>query len=351
MIVPFTRWQRYGDVQVVRDHYDEMAAWINGLEAHSSGLIRPAGGYGDWLDVQDGTPLELIGTAYFAESTAMMAQMARALGKTYDVLRHLALWSEIREAFRTRFIGADGRIGNGSQTSYVLALGFHLVPDGLVGAAADKLAAGIKAHGGRLTTGFLDTGGLLPMLTAAGHPDVAYQLLEQKTVPSWGSQIGNGATTIWARGAGMRTDGVPNGPALNSLDHFGLGAVGDWIHRTVGGIDPDPAHPGYQHFFLRPVPGPGPHAVPSRADERYLAPYGQVRSCWERSVGTFVLRATVPRNATATVFVPASSRNAVSAPPGARCVRTGGGAAVYEVGSGSYTFTAYCNIPARYGTF
>ncbi|MFD8542774.1 alpha-L-rhamnosidase C-terminal domain-containing protein [Streptomyces sp. NPDC059649] len=341
MIVPFTCWQRYGDVQVVRDRYGEMAAWIDSLTAHSSGLIRPAGGYGEWLGVEDGTPLDLIGTAYFAESTAMMAQMARALGKSYDTLRFLALWSEIRDAFRTKFVAADGRTGNGSQTSYVLALGFHLVPGGLVKAAADRLAAGIKAHGGHLTTGFLDTGGLLPILTATGRSDIAYQLLEQKTVPSWGCQIGNGATRIWAREGRTRTNGVPDDPALYSLNHFGLGAVGDWIHRTVGGIDPDPAHPGYKHFFLRPACGSGPHCVPGRADERYLAPYGQVRSCWERSAGTFVLRATVPWNTTATVFVPATSRNAVNAPPGARFIRTGGGAVVYEVGSGSHTFTAH----------
>lgn len=373
MIVPFTLWQRYGDVQVVRDRYTEMATWIDCLKAHSSGLIRPASGYGDWLDIEDGTPLDLIGTAYFAESTAMMAQMARALGKSYDALRYLALWSEIREAFHTRFVGVGGRIGNGSQTSYVLALGFHLVPDHLIKSAADKLVAGIQAQGGHLTTGFLGGGGLLPMVTAGGHPDVAYQLLEQKTVPSWGCQIGNGATSIWTRGGGMRTNKTPGDPALNALNHFGLGAVGDWIHRTVGGIDPDPAHPGYKHFFLLPVTGFGPRpvtglgprsvprsvprsdpcsvprplprsvpcAVPCWADERYLSPYGQVRSCWERSAGTFVLCATVPRNATATVFVPASSRNAVIAPPGTRFVRTGGGVAVYEVASGTYTFTAY----------
>ncbi|MCX4588139.1 hypothetical protein [Streptomyces sp. NBC_01481] len=120
MIVPFTLWQPYGDVKVVRDHYVEMAAWIDCLEAHSSGLIRPADGYGDWLDIDHCTPLDLIGTAYFAESTAMMAQMARALDKSYDAMRYLALWADIRDAFHTRFVGAEGQVGNGSQTSYVL---------------------------------------------------------------------------------------------------------------------------------------------------------------------------------------------------------------------------------------
>ncbi|TJZ57004.1 hypothetical protein FCH28_05885 [Streptomyces piniterrae] len=341
MIVPFTLWQRYGDVKLVRDHYAAMAAWIDRLESHGSGLIQPAGGYGDWLDIDDGTPLDLVGTAYFAESTAMMAQMSRALGRSYDAMRYLALWSDIRDAFHTRFVGADGQVGNGSQTSYVLALGFRLVPDGLVKAAADKLVAVIKAHGGQLTTGFLGTGGLLPVPTATGYSDVAYQLLEQKTVPPWGCQIGNGAATVWMRCDVIPTAGIPHAPVPNSLNHFGLGAVGDWIHRTVGGIDPDPEHPGYKHFFLRPVPGVGTSGSgPGWADERYLSPYGQVRSCWERSEGAFALRATVPGNSTATVFVPASSRNAVSAPPGACFVRTSGGAVVYEVGSGTYTFTA-----------
>ena len=336
VIVPFTLWQRYGDVQVVRDHYDAMAHWIDYLTAHSTGLIRPASGYGDWLNVNDGTPLDLIGTAYFADSTAMMARMADALGRSGDAAAYRALWSRIRDAFDAKYVTADGRVGNGSQTSYVLALQDNLLPAGLTTAAANGLVANIQAHDWHLTTGFLGTGGLLPVLTATGHADIAYRLLEQTTFPSWGYEIADGATTVWERWDGIRPDGTPNDPGMNSFNHYGLGSVGDWIYRTVGGIDPDPAHPGYRHFFLRPVPGGGLN----RVDESYRSPYGLIRNHWERSGGHLVLRVTVPANSTATVYVPAAARAAVSAPPDARFTGMSGGAAVFAIGSGSYTFVA-----------
>ena len=193
--------------------------------------------------------------------------------------------------------------------------------------------ANIAAHGGHLTTGFLGTGELLPTLTRTGHNDVAYRILEQTTFPSWGYEIGKGATTIWERWDGIRTDGTFNDPGMNSFNHYGLGSVGDWMYQNIAGITP--AAPGYQRVVIQPRPG----GKVRWAKASYRTDYGQVTSGWSTSGGRFTLDVNVPVNSTAEVRVPDRSAAPV-AQNGARFERMQGGAAVFTIGSGSWHFSA-----------
>jgi alpha-L-rhamnosidase len=331
VIIPYTLWQRYGDLQVVRDRYPAMAKWISYLQAHSTGLIRPAEGYGDWLNVSDDTPLDLIGTAYFAHATDLVAQLADAIGDHDAAASYRALWSRIRDAFDAKYVKADGTVGGGSQTAYVLALSDDLLPAAQVTPAADKLVANIAAHGGHLTTGFLGTGELLPTLTRTGHDDVAYRILEQTTFPSWGYQIAKGATTIWERWDGIKTDGTFNDPGMNSFNHYGLGSVGDWMYQNVGGIAP--AAPGYRRVVIHPRQG----GSLTWASARYRAAYGDITSHWSAAHGHFSLDVTVPVGTAAEVWVPTGPAGHVTA-DGVAPSRVQGGNAVYTVGSGTYHF-------------
>jgi alpha-L-rhamnosidase len=333
VIIPYTLWQRYGDVQVVRDRYPAMRKWIDYLKAHSTGLIRPAQGYGDWLNVGDDTPLDLIGTAYFAHSTDLVAQMADAIGDHDAAAAYRTLWGQIRDAFDAKYVKADGTVGGGSQTAYVLALSDNLLPDAQVAPAANRLVANIAAHGGHLTTGFLGTGELLPTLTRTGHTDVAYQILRQKTFPSWGYEIGEGATTIWERWDGIKPDGTFNDPGMNSFNHYGLGSVGDWMYQNIGGIAP--ASPGYRSVVIHPRPG----GSLTRASATYRSGYGEIASRWSVSGGRFTLDVTVPVNTTAQVWVPATSASHVTQ-DGAKFLRMQDGSAVFTVGSGHWHFSA-----------
>ncbi|MGI5227564.1 family 78 glycoside hydrolase catalytic domain [Actinoallomurus sp. CA-142502] len=333
VIIPYTLWQRYGDVQVVRDRYPAMKKWIDYLKAHSTGLIRPAQGYGDWLNVGDDTPLDLIGTAYFAHSTDLVARMADAIGDHDAAAAYRTLWGQIRDAFDAKYVKSDGTVGGGSQTAYVLALSDDLLPDAQVTPAADKLVANIAAHDGHLTTGFLGTEELLPTLTRTGHNDVAYRLLQQKTFPSWGYEIGRGATTIWERWDGIKPDGTFNDPGMNSFNHYGLGSVGDWMYQNIGGIAP--ASPGYRSVVIHPRPG----GTLTKASATYRSDYGEIASRWSVSGGRFTLDVTVPVNTTAEVWVPAANVSDVTR-DGAKFVRTQDGAAVFTVGSGHWHFSA-----------
>ncbi|MFF3884315.1 alpha-L-rhamnosidase [Streptomyces sp. NPDC001914] len=328
--VPWSLYQAYGDRQVLADAWPSVRAWLGYLEHHSKGLLRPADGYGDWLNVSDETPKDVIATAYFAHSADLAARMATALGE--DPAPWTGLFDRVREAFRDAYVGADGKVRGDTQTAYVLALSMDLVPDALRTAAAGRLVDLIRARDWHLSTGFLGTPRLLPVLTDTGHTDVAYRLLLQRSFPSWGYQIDRGSTTMWERWDSIRPDGGFQTPDMNSFNHYAYGSVGEWMYATVAGISP--GGPGYREIVVRPRPGGG--VTSARAT--FTSLYGPVSTRWRQRSDGFDLSCAVPANTTAEVWIPAAGPDAV-AHTGAALLRTEDGCAVYRVGSGSHRFT------------
>jgi alpha-L-rhamnosidase len=184
--------------------------------------------------------------------------------------------------------------------------------------AADRLAAAVRARGMHLTTGFLGTPQLLPVLSATGHLDVAYALLMQQSYPSWLYPITRGATTMWERWDGIRPDSTFEDAGMNSFNHYAFGAVGDWMYGTIAGIRLDPAAPGAKHVWIAPRPGGGL----TRAKASLETPYGTLVSSWrlDSGGGRFMLTVTVPPNTTADVTLPGTT-------------------VPVTVGSGTYEFT------------
>ena len=334
VIVPYNLWQRYGDLQVVDQHFTAMARWVDYLRSTAgSDLIRNQDTFGDWLNVDDGTANDLTSTAFFGWSARLVSRMAAATGRTSEAASYGALADQIAAAFTARFVAADGTVGGNSQTGYVLALAFGLVPSARQQAVADKLAAKVAARNGHLSVGFMGVENLLPVLAEHGHLDTAYQILRQPDYPGWGYMNSRGATTIWERWDGIRTDGSLQDPGMNSFNHYGLGSVGDWLYRTVGGVAP--ASPGYQKILIAPQPGGGL----STATSDLTTDYGRTRSSWTKSGSTLTLQVIVPPNATATVRVPAGSAAAVTPPAQAVSLGYAAGTASYAVPAGTYSFT------------
>ncbi|HLR97635.1 MAG TPA: family 78 glycoside hydrolase catalytic domain [Jiangellaceae bacterium] len=339
--LPWTLWQRYGDTQVIDENYEMMDRWVDYMVETSNDLIRPAFGYGDHLNDDDDTPRDLIGTAYMARSAGLLADMAEATGRDDDASEHRDTAGRVTEAFIDEFVTADGKVGNGSQTGYVLALAFDLVPEDLRDAAAEQLVDAIAARDQHLSTGFLGTEHLFPVLTETGNLDVAYDLLLNETYPSWGYQINLGATTMWERWDSFRPENGFQSAGMNSFNHFPFGSVGNWLFTAMAGINADPANPGYRNTIIRPRPG----EQIQHADATYESAYGPITSAWQAQDDGFTLDISVPANTTATVHVPTKSRWAVTegGSPAADAeavefIEMSGDAAVFEVGSGDYNF-------------
>src|SRR6185503_8687363 len=159
-----------------------MRAWVDHIRRHNPDLRwrhRTGNSYGDWLQVDATTPRDVLSTAYFARSAQLVADAAEVLGRYSEAIEHRDLHTAIRTAFIESYVGDDGTVEGGTQTGYLLALAFGLLPEQLVPAAVEHLVADIQKRGNRLTTGFVGVALLCPVLTDHGHADLAYALLHQ----------------------------------------------------------------------------------------------------------------------------------------------------------------------------
>ncbi len=350
VLVPWTLYEAYGEMRVLERQYPSMKAWVEYVRRQAGpGLVWRGGDhFGDWLAFAPDAPDEpgpttgkdLVATAFFARSTDLLGRAARVLGRETEAREYATLATAIRAAFVREFVTPAGRVGESTQTAYVLALEFDLLPEALRPEAARRLAEDVRQRG-HLTTGFLGTPYLCHVLARFGHLDLAYRLLLREEYPSWLYPVTRGATTIWERWDGVKPDGSFQDPGMNSFNHFAYGAVGDFLYRVVAGLDSDEAEPGYRHVVARPRPGGGLTSASAQLETRY----GEAASGWELAGSRMTVRVTVPPNARGTIVLPGAAGRAVresgvpvEAAVGVRGTRTDGKDLVVEVGSGRYFF-------------
>jgi len=342
VICPWTIYRVYGDTRQLEKHYPAMVKWVEWCRVHSTDLIRSkdrGGDYGDWLSIGANTPKDLIGTAYFAYSTRLVAQSAKVLGKTEDAAKYEQLFQDIKNAFNKKYVAADGRIFGNTQSCYLMAIKFGLLSDEMRAKAAKYLVEDIAGKKDHLSTGFVGVSYLLPVLTQEGQLDTVFKLFLQDTFPSWLFPVKNGATTIWERWDGWTPERGFQDAGMNSFNHYSLGSCGEWMFASLAGIDTDGA--GFRKLVIKPTLGPGITWVKASYDSIC----GKIATSWKTEGGKLSLDVAIPPNTTATVHVPAKDASSVteSGKPaatakGVKFLKIDEGASVYEVSSGSYRF-------------
>jgi alpha-L-rhamnosidase len=315
IIIPYNVYTTYGDKQVLENQYTSMKAYLNYVRSVAKNDLWNTGfQFADWLSyrVDDSkgmigqksavTDNYLVAQCFYAYNTQLMIKTARILGKMEDYKEWERLLDRIKLQFQKEFMTANGRLISETQTAYILALQFDMIPGSLRQAALDRLVSNIEGYNFHLTTGFLGTPFLNPVLTRFGRNDVAYKLLLQDTYPSWLYPIkAHGATTIWERWDSMKADSTFQDPSMTSFNHYAYGAIGDWMYRTVGGIDTEEFDgAGYKQIVIKPELGGGL----SFAKTSLESPYGKVSSDWRLDSGVFTLTVEVPVNTTAAVQLP-----------------------------------------------
>jgi alpha-L-rhamnosidase len=340
---PLVSWDlyvRYGDVGVLRLHYDSLTKYMRWQLGRLQNGISPAGLYGDWSSPGFNVAPEdrrLSATAYVYHETEIMAGIAGALGHTADAASYRATADSIKTQFNALFLSATtGKYRTATdpgyrQASNAIPLEFGMVPNQDRGAVLRSLVQDVSARGGHLNTGILGTPALLDVLTVYGYANLAQKITNQTSFPSWGQWIKAGADTMWEEW----------GLVVRSRNEPMLGTVDAWFYEDVAGISPDPAHPGYQNSIIKPHP----MAAPSSASASIGTAYGQVASSWAASAAVFTLNVQVPGNAAATVQVPLDNCSVVTesgvpagSAPGVRSLGRTGNYAGFSVGSGAYHF-------------
>ncbi|MDQ5850545.1 MAG: glycoside hydrolase family 78 protein [Chloroflexota bacterium] len=309
VIVPWVLYQRFGDVGILADQFDSMRAWVDHIAslAGERRLWHRGFQFGDWLDpsappdrpaAARASP-HIVASAYFARSAELLGQAARVLGRADDATRYLALAAEVRDAFAHEYVTPAGRLVSDAPTAFALALEFGLLRDAAQRRnAGERLVTLVRESGYHISTGFVGTPLICDALCSVGACDAAYRLLVERECPSWLYPVTMGATTIWERWDSMLPDGSINPGEMTSFNHYALGAVADWLHRTVGGLAP--AAPGYRRLDIHPRPG----GRLTHARARHRTPYGIAESAWKIGGGQIEVEVVVPPNTTAQVTLP-----------------------------------------------
>lgn len=357
VLVPWRAFQNYADRQLLADQFPAAKRWVEYVRTNNPDLVWTKGrnnDYNDWLNgdwvKQSGWPAkggsvpnELFATAFFAHSTELVSKMADLIGKPDEAREYRELHQRIKAVFNQRFVKEDGRLAGETQGGYALALNFGLLPEELRPKAAELLVENIAQYQNHLSTGIQTTHRAMLELARNGYTDTGWQLLTNRTFPSWLYMLDNGATTIWERWDGYVKGRGFQDAGMNSFNHWAFGAVGEWMWRYIVGLNPDDAHPGWSRFSVAPRPGGGV----TWARGEYESMHGRIAVNWRIEQDKFHMSLTVPPNTSAKVFLPAadgqhvfeSGRPAAKA-EGVNWIEFRDGLATCEVSAGDYLFEA-----------
>jgi alpha-L-rhamnosidase len=307
--VPWALWQAYGDLQVLSDQYDSMTAHVRRVES----LLSPTGlwdtgfQFGDWLDptappddpISSKADNGVVATACLYRDVRILTETADLLGRSGDAAHFAELAERTKAAFNDHYVNDDGTIISDAETVYALAIVFGLLDEEATQLSGKRLAELVAESGYHIQTGFAGTPYVLDGLTTTGHLDEAYRLLLQRECPSWLYPVTMGATTIWERWDSMLPDGTINPGQMTSFNHYALGAVADWMHRSIGGIAP--LEPGYARVLIAPRPGGDIDWARTSLETRH----GKISVSWSRDGdGPVELDVAVPDGVTALVRLP-----------------------------------------------
>jgi alpha-L-rhamnosidase len=309
--VPWALWQAYGNRQVLSDQFDSMVAHVRRVES----LLSPTGlwdagfQFGDWLDPTappDQPALAkadkgVVATACLYRDARIVAETAELLGRSEEGEHFADLAERTQAAFRDHYVNDDGTIHSDAQTAYALAIVFGLLDQETTQLAGKRLAELVTESGYRIQTGFAGTPYVMDALSTTGHLEEAYRLLLQRECPSWLYPVTMGATTIWERWDSMLPDGTINPGQMTSFNHYALGAVADWMHRRIGGIEP--LEPGYSKVLVAPQPGNDIRWARSSLETRH----GKISVSWSKDDGRPIeLDVEIPEGVTAVAQLPGS---------------------------------------------
>ncbi|HVU13351.1 MAG TPA: family 78 glycoside hydrolase catalytic domain [Phototrophicaceae bacterium] len=337
-ILPWNLYQFYGDTEILEQQFASMRAWVDYIrqidEASGGRRLWTEGEhFGDWLalDASDpssrkgGTPHDFIASAFYCYSARLVAQAATVLGKVEVAQTYARLSAEIKAAIQREYFTATGRLAVPTQTGYLLALNFDLVPAEQRERVQHDLIERIKQDNTHLRTGFIGTPYLCRVLSNSGANDLAYKLLLNEDFPSWLYAVNLGATTIWERWNSLNPDGSmrslkANAPdsdsaarsaKMNSLNHYAYGSIVEWMYRDMCGLNPvsgDDSVTGFRQARIAPKPD----QALQWARARYRSAAGWYESGWRiDESGRLIIEITIPFNTSARVVLPDAQIGAV----------------------------------------
>lgn len=346
VLIPWYVYSTYGDRQCLAENYDGMKAFVDYIRSTADAdLVPPDGGLGDWYDYGHGgplgpsrfTPSQLTAMAVFHDCARRVADAAEVLDKPADADAYRRLASDIAARFNAKYLDAGTaqyKNFGSCQTANAIAIACGIVPKELVPRLIDAIVVDLEARDFQQTSGDVGFHYLIRALADNGRSDVLYRILKRTDVGSYGFLANNGWSALpeaW------------NADTNSSMNHCMLGHIEEFFAQDIGGVKPIDGAVAFKSFAVRPAFAGGP----ASASYRFRGPYGLIQSEWTQGDGRIDLNVTVPVNAEALVFLPASDSathlteggKPLDEAPGILAVRFENGTARIRVGSGAYSFS------------
>lgn len=294
-LIPWNIYLFYGDSTLLRGSYASLRQYVDYIDRlYPTGLTT--WGLGDWVPVKSKSPVELSSSIYYYVDALILSKAAKLFGREDDYETYSQLANKIKQAINQKYLNPEtGIYGNGLQTELSMPLYWGLVPEALKAKVAGNLADRVAADDFRLDVGLLGTKSILNALSENGYADIAYKLASREDYPSWGWWIKNGATTLYENWDIASASDI-------SMNHIMFGEIGAWLYKGVGGIKPDPEHPGFEHVLLEPNFVEGLDTF----EASHVGPYGEIKTAWARRGKKIVLTVKIPANSRATLKLPKS---------------------------------------------
>ena len=303
ILIPWYMYLYDGDRAVLEHMYPAMRRYMQFMQSMSeNGMV--CFGLGDWCPPPRQNPedkeceVSLTDTAYYYSNACIMQKIAGLLGYSDDTYEYERMALNSREAFIRAFcrLGEDGIMGlyEEGQTSLAASVYQGLIKEqGEKERFLQKLCGEAERRGRHFDTGILGTKYLVNVLGDGGYSQLVYDMIVNKTFPSYRYMIDQGATTIWEVWKGT-----------TSQNHHMFTSVIEWFYKYLCGIRLDPEAPGYRRFTVEPAFVDGIDF----AETAHQSPYGEVASAWKADGdGKVCLKVSVPVGCSAVIRIPAAT--------------------------------------------
>lgn len=311
-------YNQRGDVLPIQEHYQAMKKWLTYMESHfMKDYIMTRDVYGDWCvppespelihskDPSRKTDGQLLATSYHYYFLQLMSKFAMLCNHPEDVNDFELLAQHVKKAYNNKFLNREkGNYDNNTITANLVSLMLGLVPEDFQRQVFQNIAKKTEIeYNGHVGVGLIGIQFLMRCLETYGRSDLAYRIATNKTYPSWGYMLENGATTIWELWNGNTAD-----PAMNSRNHVML--LGDfliWCYENVAGIKTDKSEVGFKKIIMKPTFYKGLDFVRASTE----TPYGRISSEWKRVGNNLKWEIEIPANTSAVVTFPINSEGHV----------------------------------------
>jgi alpha-L-rhamnosidase len=307
-------YQQFADQEVIKKQYPYMKKWMLYMEEnYLVNDLMDKDKYGDWCVPPESLELirskdparltdgGLISSAFYYQLLGIMKKFAKISNANADIEHYTDLSERISKAFNAKYLNAaTNTYANNTVTANVLPLAFGLVPENLKEKVFQNMVHEVEVtKNGHISTGVIGTQFLMRTLTNFGRGDLAFKLASNKTYPSWGFMVENGATTIWELWNGNTAD-----PSMNSQNHVML--LGDlliWYYENMAGIKSNPETPGFKQIIMKPDFEAGLTYV----NASYESIHGLIKSNWKKNKSNLQWNIMIPANTSALVYLPTTT--------------------------------------------